>query len=442
MTTPKTISEQILSSKSGRDAHAGDVVVCDVDLVLSTDAATPMAIDYFERMGGEQVFDPRRILLALDHYAPPSSPATEAHHDKMRAFAARFGIDVHAVGDGISHQIAAESARALPGSLVVGADSHTVTCGALNAFATGVGSSDIAAAMISGRIWLRVPESIKVVLSGTLPVGVEAKDLVLALVKEIGVDGASYKTLEFCGPGLSKLDLDERMVIANMSIEMGAKAGIFPADEATWRYLADASSSAIEPHSEWQPGAAARCSTAGADVSPDDGAIYSREIALDMSSLSPNIALPHSPDNVVAVDAAMGVPIQMVFLGTCTGGRSSDFRRALQVLEAGGGIAPGVHVVVTPASRQVRDDLIADGTLDKLAALGATITTPGCGPCYGTSGPIPSDAMNVISTANRNFKARMGNASASIYLASPATCAAAAAAGKVVDPRQVDGEPG
>lgn len=437
--TAKTIAEQILSSKSGTDARAGDLVVCGVDRVLGTDAATPMAIDYFERMGGEAVFDARRILLALDHYAPPSSPETEAHHQRVRRFAARFGIDVHEVGDGISHQIAAESALALPGNLVVGADSHTVTCGALNAFATGVGSSDVAAAMISGKVWLRVPESIKVRLTGALPAGVAAKDLALALVHEIGADGAAYEALEFCGSGLSELNLDDRMVIANMSVEMGAKAGIFPADEATWHFLDAASGDATPADLEGRPGAAISRSTA---VEAEPGATYSREIVLDMSSLSPNIALPHSPDNVVRVDEAVGTPVQMVFLGTCTGGRASDFRRALGVLEAGGGIAPGVQVVVTPASRQVQDELIADGTIDKLAAMGATITTPGCGPCCGTSGPIPSDGMSVISTANRNFRARMGNASAAIYLASPATCAAAAVAGKVVDPRSLDREAG
>ena len=401
----KTISEQILSSKSGTDARAGDLVVCAVDRVLGTDAATPMAIDYFERMGGEDVFDARRILLALDHYSPPSSPATEAYHQKVRAFAARFGIDVHEVGDGISHQIAAESALALPGDLIVGADSHTVTCGALNAFATGVGSSDVAAAMISGKTWLRVPESIKIRLTGALPPGVGAKDLVLALVYEVGADGAAYEALEFCGSGLSELSLDDRMAIANMSVEMGAKVGIFPADETTWRFL-DAASSATTPADlEGEPGAAIGRSTA---VEAEPGATYTREIVLDMSALSPNIALPHSPDNVVPVDEAVGTPVQMVFLGTCTGGRASDFRRALGILEAGGGIASGVRVVVTPASRQVHDELIADGTIDKLAAMGATITTPGCGPCCGTSGPIPSDGMNVISTANRNFKAPHG----------------------------------
>ena len=419
----KTISEKILSAKSGTDSHAGDIVVCRVDRVLGTDAATPMAIDYFERMGGTGVFDPQRILLALDHYAPPSSPETEGHHRAVRDFAARFGIAVHDVGDGISHQIVAESGLAVPGDLVVGADSHTVTCGALNAFATGIGSSDLAAAMISGRVWLKVPASIRVRLSGELPTGVVAKDLALALVNEIGTDGAAYEALEFCGPALTELDIDDRMVIANMSVEMGAKVGIFPADEVTEAYLE------------------ARLEDAAARPAPVDGgagADYSREIELDVSSLSPRIALPHSPDNVVPVGEAAGTPVHMVFLGTCTGGRVSDFHRALEVLEAGGGIAAGVQVVVTPASGEVYEELVADGTIGKLAAMGSTITTPGCGPCCGTAGPIPSDGMNVISTANRNFRARMGNVTAAIFLASPSTCAAAAVAGRVVDPRHLE----
>ncbi len=443
----KTISEKILSTKSGTDAHAGDIVVCRVDRLLGTDAATPMAIDYFERMGGTAVFDAQRILLALDHYAPPSSPETEGYHRAVRAFAARFGIALHDVGDGISHQILAESGLALPGDLIVGADSHTVTCGALNAFATGIGSSDLAAAMISGQVWLKVPASIRVRLRGQLPSGVAAKDLVLALVDEIGADGAAYQALEFCGPALAGLDLDDRLVIANMSVEMGAKVGIFPADEVTDAYLDACVDAGRDAGGGIRRGVRldVRRKTAVAPSVPvdaDPGANYSREIELDVSSLSPLIALPHSPDNVVPVGEAAGTPVHMVFLGTCTGGRVADFHRALEVLEAGNGIAAGVQVVVTPASGEVYEELLADGTIDKLAAMGATITTPGCGPCCGTAGPIPSDGMNVISTANRNFKARMGNATAAIFLASPATCAAAAVAGRVVDPRRLEPEEG
>jgi 3-isopropylmalate/(R)-2-methylmalate dehydratase large subunit len=418
--TPKTISEKILSAKSGVDATAGDVVVCAVDLVIGTDASGPMSIDYFERMGGAGVFDASRIVFSFDHYAPPSTPKTAAFHDRVRAFARQHAIEVFDVGQGISHQIIPERGRALPGSLIVGADSHTVTCGALNVFATGVGSSDLAAAMITGRIWLRVPETTKVTLVGERPRGVAAKDVGLALIAELGAEGANYRTLEFHGSGVAALTLDDRFVLSNLAVEAGAKAAIFDADAATDAYLAG------------------RSTSRGAPVRSDDRALFDREIVLDVSALTPRVAVPHAPTDVVPVEDAVGTTVDMIFLGTCTGGRVVDFHEALAVLEAhGGAVAPGVQLVVTPASREVYVQLIDDGTIAKLAAMGAIITTPGCGACCGTSGAVPGDGMTVLSTANRNFKARMGNATARIFLASPATCAAAAATGRIVDPRGV-----
>jgi 3-isopropylmalate/(R)-2-methylmalate dehydratase large subunit len=417
---PKTISEKILSAKSGTDAVAGDIVVCGVDLVIGTDASSPMAIDYFTRMGGDALFDPRRVLFSLDHYSPPSTAKTAAFHDEVRAFAGRRGAEVYEVGFGISHQVVAEVGRVLPGDLVIGADSHTVTCGALNLFATGVGSSDLAAAMITGRIWLRVPETIEVLLSGERPPGVAAKDAALAMIAELGAEGANYQTLEFHGPGLAGLTLDDRFVFSNLAVEAGAKAAIFPFDDVTAAYLDGRTRERLAP------------------VESDAGATYSRRLEIDLPTLSPSIAVPHSPTDVVPLGAAVGTPVHMVFLGTCTGGRVCDFHDALEVLDrAGGRVAPGVQLVVTPASREVQLTLIADGTMGRLAAMGAIITTPGCGACCGTSGAIPGDGMTVISTANRNFKARMGNATALIYLASPAACAAAAAAGVITDPRTV-----
>jgi 3-isopropylmalate/(R)-2-methylmalate dehydratase large subunit len=386
--------------------------------VLGTDASSPMAIDYFEKMGGTRLFDPSRVLFSFDHYSPPASAKTAAFHDRVRAFAARYGAAVCEVGEGIGFQLLAERGEALPGSLVIGADSHTVTVGALNVFATGVGSSDLAAAMITGQAWLRVPESIKVTLTGARPTYLAAKDIALALVKMIGPEGANYQTLEFHGPALGALTLEERMVIANLGVEMDAKAAIFPADGATSAYLAG------------------RQVCLDAPVTADIHATYAREVTLDLSQLSPAVALPHAPDNVVAIGDAAGTPIHMVFLGTCTGGRARDFHEALTALRrAGGRVAEGVRLVVTPASRETAEILRKDGTLAAFEALGATITTVGCGACCGTSGVIPSDGMNVLSTANRNFKARMGNATASIYLASPAACGAAAATGRITDPR-------
>jgi 3-isopropylmalate/(R)-2-methylmalate dehydratase large subunit len=395
----KTISEKILSAKSGVDAQAGDVVVCRVDGALGTDASVPMAIDYFEAMGGERVLHPEKLAFALDHYAPAPNRDTTKLHTRTRDFARVHGIHLWEVGDGIGHQLMVESGRVTPGSLVVGADSHAVTYGALNAFATGIGSSDLAAIMISGRIWLRVPHSIRVSLTGKLTAGVYPKDIALTLAKELGVDGATYQALEFSG---GSLDLEDRLVLSNLSVEMGAKNGIFPGQ-----------------------------------VIADSDASYSREISLDLSAIAPQIALPHQVDRVVPVAEAAGTPVQMVYLGTCTGGRVRDFHQALDVLKAAGGPAPGVQIVVTPASRTVLETLSRDGTLTAFIAMGAVIITPGCGSCCGTCGAIPADGINVISTANRNFKGRMGNRSAMIYLASPAACAAAAVRGFIADPREI-----
>jgi len=406
----KTISEKILSAKSGHDARAGDVVVCRVDYALGTDGSTPMAIDYFEAMGGQKVFDPQRIVFALDHYAPAPSRATTQLHRRMRDFAARQCIPLYEVGDGIGHQLIVESGRALPGSLVVGADSHAVTYGALNAFGTGIGSSDLAAIMMCGRIWLRVPESIRVCLTGHLPPGVYPKDIALALAKELPADGVSYQAIEFCGPAISDLELEDRLVLSNMTVEMGAKAGIFPADERT----AD-----------------------GNPTAPDADAKYCREVMLELNNLVPQIAMPHQVDRVTSIHNAAGTPVQMVYLGTCTGGRVCDFHQARDILKAGGGVAAGVQLVVTPASRQVLETLTRDGTLSDFIDMGAVIVTPGCGSCCGSCGAIPGDGVTVISTANRNFKGRMGNSNASIYLASPASCAAAAVRGSITDPREI-----
>jgi 3-isopropylmalate/(R)-2-methylmalate dehydratase large subunit len=421
----KTISEKILSAKSGADARAGDVVVCDVDLVIGTDASTPMTIGYFEKMGGERLFDASRVVFSLDHYSPPSTPRTAAFHDQVRTFARRHGATVFEVGEGISHQVAPERGRVLPGDLVIGADSHTVTVGALNAFATGLGSSDIAAALITGRTWLRVPETIRIELTGARALGLAAKDVGLAMIAALGSEGANYKSLEFHGSSVGAFTLDERMVLSNLSVEAGAKAAIWNADAATNAYLSERADG-------WTGGQVDGAAHADSDAS------YSRELRLDLSTVSPRVAVPHDPTDVVTVADAAGTPVHMVFLGTCTGGRVSDFHEAVHVLErAGGRVAPGVQLVVTPASREVLLTLVDDGTLARLTAMGAIITTPGCGACCGTSGAIPGDGMNVLSTANRNFKARMGNATASIYLASPATCAASAATGRITDPREI-----
>jgi 3-isopropylmalate/(R)-2-methylmalate dehydratase large subunit len=407
----KTITEKILSAKSAQDARAGDVVVCPVDCALGTDGSTPMALDYFAAMGGRRVFDPQRVVFALDHYAPAPNRAIAELHQRMRDFAALHGIALWDVGEGIGHQLIVESGRAVPGGLVVGADSHAVTYGALNCFGTGIGSSDLAAVLMCGEIWLRVPESIRVTMTGQLPHGVYAKDIALSLAGELGADGATYQALEFGGPALRTLPLDDRLVLSNLTVEMGAKNGIF-------------SNTGLPA-----------CPSA---VEPDPDARYTREVVMALDALTPQVALPHQVDRVVTIGEAVGTPVHMVYLGTCTGGRVRDFHQARDVLQAGGGVAPGVQLVVTPASRAVLETLTRDGTLADFIAMGAVILTPGCGSCCGTCGAIPGDGVSVISTANRNFKGRMGNSNAAIYLASPASCAAAAVRGAIADPREWD----
>ena len=415
----QTISEKILSSHAGAPVRAGEIAICTVDLLLGTDGSGPMAIDYFTQMRGERLNDPGRVFFALDHYSPPDTEATRAFHARLRDFAARHGATVFDVGEGISHQVVVERGLLAAGDLVIGADSHTVMCGALNCFAVGVGSSDLAAAMKTGRIWLRVPETIRVRLDGERRVGVAAKDVVLEMVSRLGSDGANYQAIEFAGD-LDPFSLEDRLVISSMAVEAGAKAAIWPHDEVTSAYRM------------------ARGGDRGTPVHADPGARYAREIVIDLGRLTPMVARPHAPDNVSEVDDAAGVGVQMVFIGTCTGGRVQDVHEALEAFErAGGRLAPGVQLVLTPASMEVRDRLIQDGTLRGLEEAGAIVTTPGCGACCGTSGVIPGDGMTVLSTANRNFKARMGNATASIYLASPAVCGAAAATGRIPRGRDV-----
>ncbi|MDA7947727.1 MAG: aconitase/3-isopropylmalate dehydratase large subunit family protein [Hyphomicrobiaceae bacterium] len=417
--TGKTIAEKILSAKSDSDVRAGDVVICRIDHLVATDGSMPMTIDYFERMGGTSIANAENASVSLDHYSPPPNRTTADLHNQIRKFAQQHGMSVFEVGDGIGHQVMMETGRALPSDLVIGADSHTVTYGALNALATGVGSSDLAAAMIAGRIWLRVPETIKVNLDGTMGDKVHAKDIVLSLVKELGADGAAYKSLEFAGPGIANLDMDARALLANMSVEMGAKCGLFAVDETTRAYLT------------------ANGSRQGTPVSPDPDATYCQVVEIDLSRVEPQIALPHQVDTVVPVRDAPQAPIHMIYIGTCAGGRASDLHEALAILRQGERIAPGVQMIYTPASRTTLSQVSKDGTLAEFVEMGGVIQTAGCGSCCGTCGVIPGDGINVISTANRNFKGRMGNPEASIYLASPITCAAAALNGRITNPKDI-----
>jgi len=413
----QTIIEKILSSHSGKDVYAGDITIADVDLIMGQDGTSPLAIRAFYDMNGEKVFDPEKIFMVIDHSAPSPNEGVSALHKLMREFAKKTGIKLYDIGEGVCHQLMPESGRVGPGKLVIGADSHTCTYGALNAFSTGVGSTDLAAAMISGKLWFKVPETIKIICSGRLPKGVYSKDLILYLIGDMTADGATYKSVEFVGEAISDLSIDARMTITNMAIEMGAKAGIMEADDKTFEWLKKYTSCT------WNP------------VSADKDAKYIDVREYDVSNLEPQIAKPHRVDNVVGISEIEGLTIHQAVIGTCTNGRLKDLEIAASILK-GRKIHHDVRFIVAPASKRIYIEAMNKGIIQTLVESGAAVVTPGCGPCVGTHNGVPSDGENVISTANRNFKGRMGNSNANIYLASPATVAASAVAGKITDPRE------
>jgi 3-isopropylmalate/(R)-2-methylmalate dehydratase large subunit len=421
MESPKgrTIAEKILGAHADRELEAGDFASVSVDQLLGTDGSAPMAIDLFASIGFEAVFDASRIAFSCDHYAPASSARIAALHEKMRSFAEARGITLFRVGEGIGHQRMIEDGRVRPGMIVAGADSHCVTYGALNAFGIGIGASDLAAAMATGKLWLKVPHTLRIILQGRLRPPAQAKDIILELLRRLRADGADYLALEFSGDGAASLSVEERIVIANMATEAGAKAALFAVDQATRTFLRNLGISDCAP------------------VAPDAQARYIESLTIDLAEITARLALPHQVDSVVPLGEAAGRPVDMVFIGTCTGGRASDIRAALAVIREAGGIAPGVELVITPASRAELELLIKDGSLAELTALGAVLTTPGCGACCGTSGAIPRDGATVISTGNRNFKGRMGAPTAEIFLASPAACGAAAATGRITNPKVI-----
>lgn len=413
----KTIAEKILSRKSGRDVKANDLVIADLDFALGQDGTSPLAIRAFNDMQGQKTFAPDKIAMVIDHSSPSPLQGVSELHQQMRDFAETQQINLYDIGVGVCHQLIPEQGHVVPGDLVIGADSHTCTYGAVNVFSTGVGSTDLAAAMISGQLWFKVPETIKFELNGKLPPGVFSKDVSLYLIGDMTADGATYRAVEYTGPIISDLSVEARFTISNMAIEMGAKCGLMAADEKTAAW--------IKKHSE-------------RDFTPifsDQDAVYADVKTYDLSNLAPQIAKPHTVDNVSPVADLVGLPIQQGVIGTCTNGRLEDLRIAAAILKDRK-IARGTRLIVAPSSRQVFLDAIKEGLIETLVNAGAVLVTPGCGPCVGTHNGIPSDGENVISTANRNFKGRMGNNRAFIYLASPATVAASVLYGKISDPRE------
>ena len=414
-----TMTQKILAKHAGVSAvEAGQLIEGKLDLVLGNDITTPVAITEFEKAGLTQVFDRDKITIVLDHSTPCKDIKSAQLCAQARAFAKRFRIThFYDVGQmGVEHAILPEKGLVAPGEVVIGADSHTCTYGALGAFSTGVGSTDMAAGMATGLAWFKVPSAIKVTLHGSFRPYVSGKDLILHLIGMIGVDGALYRSLEFTGDGVAALSMDDRFTISNMAIEAGAKNGIFPVDETTRAYLRGRVSRAWEAF----------------DADPD--AVYEREIEIDLNNLRPTVALPHLPSNTRSVDEVAGTPIQQVVIGSCTNGRLEDMRKAAEVLK-GRKVHDGVRCIVFPATQQIMLDAMAEGLIQIFIEAGCAVSTPTCGPCLGGHMGVLSDGERAISTTNRNFVGRMGPVSSEIILASPAVAAASAVAGCVADPQ-------
>ncbi len=413
----KTIAEKILSLHSSKDAKTGDIVIAALDYMIGQDGTSGVAIDSFNKLGVNKVFDPKKIAIIIDHSSPSPNLGVSGIHKKIREFSKAQGITLYDIGCGVCHQITPEQGHAVPGDLIIGADSHTCTYGAINVFSTGIGSTDLAAGWASGKLWFKVPETLKVIYNGKLPKGVYSKDLILKLIGDIGADGATYMALEIYGDAISNMSVDGRFTISNMAIECGAKAGLMPADKKVLDW--------VKKHSKKRPN----------PVEADKDAKYAKTVEIDVSKLEPQIAKPHTVDNVVPVSKIGDIPIQQGLIGTCTNGRLEDFQVAAKILK-GKKVKDGCRLIIAPASKQILLDMIKDGTHQTLLEAGAVAVTPGCGPCVGTHNGVPSDGENVISTANRNFKGRMGNTNASIYLGSPATVAASVIEGKITNPKK------
>jgi 3-isopropylmalate/(R)-2-methylmalate dehydratase large subunit len=413
----KTLAEKILSQKSGMDAKAGDIVIAKVDLAFAQDTTGPLTVRQFQNSSMGKLANAQRTVLFIDHAAPSPSVNLANDHILLRDFVRQRGCILSEAGDGICHQIVQE-AYARPGDVVVGADSHTVTAGGLGAFATGMGSSDVAVAMGLGKNWFRVPETFKIEVNGDFQKGIGAKDLILHFIGMIGADGATYKSLEFHGSTIKKMDMSERFTIANMAVEAGAKAGLFASDETTKKFL--------------------KAEGRGKDftaINADADAVYEKTIEIDASKLEPTVSKPHTVDNTALAKELKGTKIQQIVIGTCTNGRLEDLAVAVTILK-GKKVAKGIRLIIAPASRRVMLEAVSKGYIKTLVEAGAIILPPGCGPCLGLHQGVLGDGEVCLSTANRNFQGRMGNPKSFIYLSSPATAAASALKGEITDPRE------
>lgn len=413
-----TLAEKIIAQRIGREVEAGEFIVAPVDVLLAHEGTGPLAVEQFEGLGRERLAV--TTLFFFDHAAPSPRRELSNVQKRLRTFAVEKGANVSEAGSGICHQIVTEQ-WAKPGQIVIGADSHTCTAGALGAFATGMGSTDVAAAMALGKTWLRIPQTLRIEIGGELPPMVAAKDVILHLIGFLGADGATYKALEFGGPVVENMSVEERMTLCNMAVEAGAKAGLCAADEVTHRFLEDQGRG-----EDYVP------------LSPDPDAVYERVIELDASQLSPQVATPHFVDNARPIEEVEGMSIDQVFIGTCTNGRLSDLRVAAGILK-GRKVHPHLRLLVGPASRKTYLAALREGLIETFVEAGAIILPPGCGACVGVHQGVLADGERCLSTQNRNFQGRMGNPRGEILLSSPATAAATAVRGQITDPREFIG---
>lgn len=415
----KTFAEKVLGKAAGQDVKAGQVVTVEPHFCMSHDNAAPIS-KIFKKIGVDKVWNPDHLVIILDHAVPAPTDKHAENHKIIREFVKEQGIkhfyDVNSKG-GVCHQIMCQEGFALPGLVMVGSDSHTCTYGAYGAFSTGIGRSEMAATWATGKIWFRVPESMKITVKGSFKKGVSAKDLILKIIGDIKADGADYMSVEFHGPAISQMSLAERMTLCNMGIEMGAKNAVCPPDEKVLEAIKDNAKT-----DKWEA------------IWADEDAIYAKELEYDLQDLEPGVAKPHTVDNYAPVSEVAGTPIHQAFLGSCTNARIEDLREAASILK---GKEVAVRTIVIPASWKVYRQAMEEGLLDIFLDAGCIINNPGCGPCMGNHEGILAPGEVCISTANRNFKGRMGNKESFIYLASPMTVAASAIKGAIADPREV-----
>ena len=417
------ITEKILAKASGKQVvQPGEIVNANVDMIMVHDLTGPLAVEAFKKIGVQKVWDNQKAVVILDHQVPAESVKAAELHKTMRQFAKDQKIRIYDIGrGGICHQVMPEKGHVVPGTVIVGADSHTCTYGAFGAFATGIGSTEAAAVLATGKIWLKVPEAIKVNVTGKFEKYVTPKDLILSIIGRMGVDGATYKTAEFTGPTVKSMSIAGRMTLCNMAVEMGAKNGIIEPDETTRKFL--------EGRVKTLPKLEL--------LKSDKDAVYERTVEFDVSKMEPQIACPSSVDNVKPVSETGDIPIEQAFIGSCTNGRIEDLRLAAQILK-GKRVKDGVRALVIPASQEVYRQALNEGLLEVFTDAGAIVCGSACGPCLGGHiGLLAADEV-CVSTSNRNFIGRMGSTKASVYLASPATVAASAVTGKITDPRKLE----